>query len=104
MDANVQPPNSDLSAFTVSPADGMRGFDSPGDSGYHEIMETAIVVDTEILDLAMQTAAGLPQRVIVEDALRLFATRNRQDDARKYRGRLQWEGDLDELRTAKWSS
>jgi len=66
-------------------------------------METAIVVDTEILERAMESAEGIPQRLIVEDALRLFTMRNKQDDARKYRGKLQWEGDLDELRTAKWS-
>jgi len=67
-------------------------------------METAVVVDTELLDQAMQSASGLSQRLIVEDALRLFTLRNKQNDARKYRGKLQWEGDLDELRTAKWSS
>ncbi|MCL2558793.1 MAG: hypothetical protein FWE09_09990 [Treponema sp.] len=67
-------------------------------------METVVVVDAEILDRAMRSADGLPQRRIVEDALRLFTIRNKQDDARKYRGKLQWEGDLDELRTTKWSS
>jgi Arc/MetJ family transcription regulator len=66
-------------------------------------METAITIDADILDKAMQTAAGQTQRQLVENALRLFATQNRQSEARKYRGKLQWEGNLDELRTAKWS-
>jgi len=66
-------------------------------------METAVTVDTEILEKAMQTSVGQTQRQLVEDALRLFLLQNRQGEARKYRGKLQWEGNLDELRTAKWS-
>jgi len=66
-------------------------------------METAVTIDTEVLNKAMQSAVGQTQRQLVEDALRLFALQNRQSEARKYRGKLQWEGSLDELRTAKWS-
>jgi len=65
-------------------------------------METVITVDAEILNKAMQIAAGQNQRQLVENALRLFVSQNRQGDARKYRGKLQWEGDLDNLRAAKW--
>jgi len=67
------------------------------------LMETAVTIDTEILNNAMQAAAGQTQRQLVEDALRLFTLQNKQNEARKYRGKLQWEGSLDELRTAKWS-
>jgi hypothetical protein len=47
---------------------------------------------------------GQTERQLVENALRLFTLQNNQGKARKFRGKLQWEGDLDELRTAKWSS
>ena len=66
-------------------------------------METAVTIDAEILDRAMQAADGQTQRELVEDALRLFALRGKQGEARKYRGKLQWEGNLDEMREAKWS-
>jgi Arc/MetJ family transcription regulator len=66
-------------------------------------METAVTVDADILNEAMQAASGQTQRQLVEDALRFFVMQNRQAEARKYRGKLQWEGNLDELRTAKWS-
>jgi Arc/MetJ family transcription regulator len=66
-------------------------------------METAVTIDTSILNKAMQTAVGQTQRQLVEDALRLFTLQNGQSEARKYRGKLKWEGNLDELRTAKWS-
>jgi Arc/MetJ family transcription regulator len=67
-------------------------------------VETAVTIDTEILNKAMRTAVGQTQRQLVEDALRLFVLQNKQSEARRYRGKLQWEGSLDELRTAKWSS
>jgi len=65
-------------------------------------METVITVDSEILGNAMQIADGQTQRQLVENALRLFVLQNRQGEARKYRGKLRWEGDLDNLRAAKW--
>jgi len=65
-------------------------------------METAITVDVDILDKAMQAANGQTQRQLIENALRLFTIQNRQAEARKYRGKLQWEGNLDELRIARW--
>ena len=58
-------------------------------------METAVTIDADILNKAMQTASGQTQRQLVEDALRLFVLRNRQSEVRKYRGKLQWEGSLD---------
>jgi len=58
-------------------------------------METAVTIDADILNKAMQTASGQTQRQLVEDALRLFVLQNRQNEVRKYRGKLQWEGSLD---------
>ena len=71
-------------------------------------MEIAVTIDSEILDKAMQIANvagdanGQTQRELVENALQLFVMQNGQGEARKYRGKLQWEGNLDELRTSKW--
>ena len=65
-------------------------------------MEAAITIDADLLDKAMYGADQQTQRQIVEDALRLYLLQNGQNEARKYRGKLHWEGDLDELRTAKW--
>jgi len=66
-------------------------------------METSVIIDTNILNKAMQSTGAQTQRQLVEDALRLFILQNRQNEVRKYRGKLHWEGNLDELRTAKWS-
>lgn len=58
-------------------------------------METAVTVDTELLNNAMLSANGHTQRQLVEDALRFFSEQNKQSQVRKYRGKLQWEGNLD---------
>jgi hypothetical protein len=71
-------------------------------------MEIAVTINSEILEKAMQAANvvgdenGQAQRELVENALQLFVMQNRQGEARKYRGKLQWEGNLDEMRTSKW--
>ena len=65
-------------------------------------METAVTIDSDLLNKAMQTANGQSQQQLIEDALRLYVNQNSQGEVRKYRGKLQWEGNLDELRTAKW--
>ena len=67
------------------------------------IMDTAITIDSDLLNKAMEVTGGQNQRQIVENALRIYVTHNKQNEVRKYRGKLQWEGNLDELRTAKWS-
>jgi hypothetical protein len=67
-------------------------------------METAINIDVDILNKAMQFAGGQSQRQIVENALLLYMLQNKQNEARKYRGKLNWDGNLDEMRTAKWLS
>ena len=67
-------------------------------------METAVTIDADILNNAMLARGVQNQRQLVEDALRIFTLQNRQNEARKYRGKLQWEGSLDEMRAAKWSS
>ena len=65
------------------------------------LMEIAITIDSDLLNKAMQTVDGQSQRQLVENALRLYVLQNKQGEARKYRGKLQWEGNLDELRAAR---
>ena len=62
--------------------------------------ETVVTIDTDILNKAMYAAEGQTQRQLVENALRNYSMQNGQEKARKYRGKLQWEGNLDEMRTA----
>ena len=66
-------------------------------------METAVTIDAELLREAIQVSGGQPQHQLVEEALKLLIMQKKQNVIRKYRGKLRWEGNLDELRAAKWS-
>ena len=47
-------------------------------------------------------ATGLPtKKAVVEQGLKLLIKRNQQQDIRKLRGKVKWEGDLDEMRGRK---
>jgi Arc/MetJ family transcription regulator len=62
-------------------------------------MRTNIVIDDALLNAALQ-ATGLPtKKAVVEEALRTLVRLKAQEQVRELRGRLQWEGDLDALRT-----
>jgi Arc/MetJ family transcription regulator len=65
-------------------------------------METTVTIDTDLLNKTMLATGEQTQRQLVENALRFYELQNKQGKVRKYRGSLQWEGNLDELRTAKW--
>ena len=67
------------------------------------LMETNVIINVDILNKAMQAAGGQTERQLVENALQLFTFQNKQHEVRKYRGKLQWEGNLDESRASKWS-
>ena len=67
-------------------------------------METTLTIDTDILNKAMQVSEEQNQHKLVENALRIFTFQYGQSKKiRKYRGKLQWKGNLDEMQAAKCS-
>lgn len=61
-------------------------------------MRTNIVIDDQLMKDTMK-ATGLPtMRETVELALRTLLRLQRQQDIRKLRGKLAWEGDLEQMR------
>jgi Arc/MetJ family transcription regulator len=68
----------------------------------HEvIMRTNIVIDDELIKQAMAITNIHTKREVVEEALKLLLRMNKQKEILKYRGKLKWEGNLDEMRTDK---
>ncbi|MBI5565680.1 MAG: type II toxin-antitoxin system VapB family antitoxin [Chloroflexi bacterium] len=64
-------------------------------------MRTNIVIDDRLIEEAM-TASGLStKRAAVEAGLRLLIQVKGQSDVRRLRGKVQWTGDLDELRSSR---
>ena len=61
-------------------------------------MRTTLNIDDEALEAALGAAPGLTKTDVINEALREFARRRRIRAFTKLRGRVRWEGNLDELR------
>ena len=61
-------------------------------------MRTNIMIDDGLMEQARRLSGLKTKRAIVEEALKLLVQSYEQAQVRNLRGKLQWEGDLDELR------
>lgn len=61
-------------------------------------MRTNIVIDEKLIRAAMKATGLRTKRAVVEAGLRALIQIKNQADIRRWRGQVQWEGDLDELR------
>ncbi len=64
-------------------------------------MRTNIVIDDSLLSEAQDLSGLKTKKATIEEALRLFVSVKKQKEIRKFRGRLNWQGDLDKMRTDK---
>jgi Arc/MetJ family transcription regulator len=61
-------------------------------------MRTNIVIDDQLMADALKATGLNTKKEAVEEGLKLLVRRNRQQEIRKLRGKLKWEGNLDEMR------
>lgn len=61
-------------------------------------MRTNIEIDDKLMDEARRASGLRTKRATVEEALKLLVQTRKQAGIRKLRGKLQWEGSLDEMR------
>lgn len=64
-------------------------------------MRTNIVIDDKLMADALKASGCSTKKEAVEQGLKLLLLRSQQQDIRKLRGRVKWEGDLDEMRGGK---
>jgi len=64
-------------------------------------MRTNIVIDDQLMADALKATGLETKKEAVEEGLKLLVRQNKQQAIRKLRGKLKWEGDLDEMRGAK---
>lgn len=64
-------------------------------------MRTNIVIDDDLMDRVMKLTGARTKREAVELGLRALLKLKKQETIRKFRGKLDWQGDLDDLRTDK---
>jgi len=64
-------------------------------------MRTNIVLDDELVKRAQRLTGIRTKRAVIHTALRTLVRLHEQSSARALRGKLHWEGDLDEMRQGR---
>jgi len=64
-------------------------------------MRTNIVIDDSLMNQALIISGYKTKKETVEEGLKLLIAQKNQSRIRNLRGKLNWEGDLDQMRTDK---
>jgi Arc/MetJ family transcription regulator len=62
-------------------------------------MRTNIVIDDELMEATLKATGLKTKREAVNLGLRTLLRLHEQARVRKFRGKLKWEGDLDQMRS-----
>jgi Arc/MetJ family transcription regulator len=66
-------------------------------------MRTNVVIDDDLMAEALESTGLNTKKAVIEEALRTLVRLKKQEKVRSLRGKLQWEGDLNLLREARFS-
>ncbi len=61
-------------------------------------MRTNIVIDDSLMNKAKSISGYRTKKQTIEEALKLLIAQKEQSEIRKLRGKLNWEGNLEEMR------
>ncbi len=64
-------------------------------------MRTNIVIDDRLMNEALRATGLKTKREAVELGLRTLLRLRQQEEIRQFRGKLDWQGDLDKMRSDK---
>jgi Arc/MetJ family transcription regulator len=64
-------------------------------------MRTNVVIDDQLMASALQVSGLKTKKAAIEEGLRLLVQVKRQKEIKRFRGKLKWSGDLDEMRLDK---
>lgn len=64
-------------------------------------MRTNIVIDDKLMASALKATGFQTKREVVEEGLKTLVRLKNQADIRNLRGKLKWEGDLEDMRADK---
>ncbi|SFI58521.1 type II toxin-antitoxin system VapB family antitoxin [Nitrosomonas sp. Nm34] len=64
-------------------------------------MRTNIVIDDKLMEDALKITGLKTKREAVELALKILIKLKKQESIKAYKGKLKWEGDLEEMRTTR---
>lgn len=61
-------------------------------------MRTNIVIDDDLMSQALQATGLETKKDVVEQGLKLLVKRQQQQSIRTLRGKISWDGNLDQMR------
>lgn len=61
-------------------------------------MRTNIILDDSIIETALKIGGFKTKKATIENALKLFIQIKGQQNIKKLKGKIRWEGNLDEMR------
>jgi Arc/MetJ family transcription regulator len=64
-------------------------------------MRTNVVIDDQLMALALESTGLKTKRAVIEEALRTLVRLKAQASVRSLRDKMQWEGDLNALREGR---
>lgn len=64
-------------------------------------MRTNIVIDDDLIEQAMKVTGLSTKKAVVEAGLLLLIQVKAQTGVRRLRGKVKWQGNLDELRSSR---
>lgn len=64
-------------------------------------MRTNIVIDDKLMEDALKATGLATKKEAVEEGLKALIKLNKQAHIRSLRGKIKWEGDLEDMRTDK---
>ena len=64
-------------------------------------MRTNIEFDNELMNEAIKLSSLKTKQATVELGLKTLVRLKKQENLRRFRGQLTWDGDLDEMRTLR---
>jgi len=64
-------------------------------------MRTNVVIDDQLMKDALKLSGLSTKKAAVEAGLRLLVKFSQQTEVKNFRGKLNWIGDLDKMRTDK---
>jgi len=64
-------------------------------------MRTNVVVDDDLMESALRVSGLRTKKDAIEAGLKLLVQVERQKEIKRFRGKLKWSGNLDEMRLDK---
>jgi len=63
-----------------------------------QCMRTNVVIDDKLMNKAKKVSGLKTKKETIEEALKLLVAQKEQSEIRNLRGKLKWEGNLEEMR------